>query len=359
MDLAIVGLPAAGKTSVFKALSAGHGSGGDSRAEHIGAVKIPDERLEKLAALVHAKKVTPIEVFLHDLPPLFERGAAPSGEAGESLARADALLHVVRAFHRDDVPHPKGSVDPARDIAAFDGEIMLNDLGIIERRLDKLDITVRTGRPEEREAGAREQAILLRCKAALDAETPLRGVIIDPADVKALSNFGLLSLKPMLIMVNIDESDVGRTAEIEADYAARYRRPGTDATAMCAKLEAELAELAPDEAEEFRRELGAEAGVTRRVLGKVIDLLGLITFFTVGEKETRAWSLARGGTALQAAGRIHTDIERGFIRAEVISWDKLLEFGSHGEARKHGQLRTEGKGYVVQDGDVINVLFNV
>jgi len=359
MDVAIVGLPAAGKTTVFKALTSGHGSAGQARAEHIGTVKIPDERLEKLAALVHARKVTPLEVFLHDLPPLFERGAAPSGEAGESLARADALLHVVRAFHRDDVPHPRGGVDPHRDIAAFDADIMLNDLGIIERRLDKLDITVRSGRPEERESAAREQALLLRCKAALDAEKPLRGAITDPADVKALSNFGLLSLKPMLILVNIDERDAGRGSQIEEEYAARYRGPGTDATAMCAKLEAELAELAPEEAEEFRRELGAEAGVARRVLGKVIDLLGLITFFTAGEKETRAWSLARGGTALQAAGRIHTDIERGFIRAEVIAWDKLLEFGSHAEARKHGQLRTEGKGYVVQDGDVINILFNV
>ncbi len=360
MDLAIVGLRGAGKTSVFKALTAGHGSGaGDARAEHIGAVKIPDERLDKLADLVHAKKVTPLEVLLHDLPPIFERGAGPSGEAGESLAKADALLHVARAFHRDDVPHPQGSVDPARDIAAFDAEIMLNDLAIIERRLEKLDITVRTGRPEEREAGGREQTLLMRCKAILEADKPLRREMTDAADVRALSNFGLLSLKPMLVLVNIDENDAGRAAEIEAEYAAQIAGPGTSATAMCAKLEAELAELSPEEAEEFRQELGAEAGATQRVLGKVIDLLGLITFFTAGEKETRVWSLAAGGSALQAAGRIHTDIERGFIRAEVISWDKLLEFGTHAEARKHGQLRTEGKAYTVQDGDVINILFNV
>ena len=360
MDLAIVGLRTSGKTSAFKALTAGHGSvGTDARAEHIGAVKIPDERLEKLAALVHAKKVTPLEVLLHDLPPVFEKGAGPSGEAGESLAKADALLHVVRAFHRDDVPHPQGSVDPARDVAAFDAEMMLSDLGIIERRLDKLDITVRTGRPEERESGAREQALLLRCKALLEQEKPLRSAITDPADVRALANFGLLSLKPLLVLVNIDESDAGRASELEAEFAALFGGTGTSATALCAKLEAELSELSPEEAEEFRQELGAEAGATRRVLGKVIELLGLITFFTAGEKETRAWSLVAGGSALQAAGRIHTDIERGFIRAEVIDWDKLLEFGSHAEARKHGQLRTEGKAYTVQDGDVINILFNV
>jgi GTP-binding protein YchF len=360
MDIAIVGLRGSGKTSAFKALTAGHGSvAGDSRAEHIGAVKIPDERLERLAQLVHAKKVTPLEVLLHDLPPILERGAAPSGEAGESLARADALLHVVRAFHREDVPHPQGSVDPARDVASFDAEMMLSDLGIVERRLDKLDTMVRTGRPEERESGAREQALLLRCKAVLEKDTALRRGLTDPADVRALSNFGLLSLKPMLILVNLAEDDAGRATEIEDQYTGQLSTAGTGVTAMCAKLEAELAELSPEEADEFRRELGAEAGATRRVLGKVIDLLGLITFFTAGEKETRAWSLAAGGTALQAAGRIHTDIERGFIRAEVIAWDRLLEFGSHAEARKHGQLRTEGKAYTVQDGDVINVLFNV
>lgn len=360
MDLAIVGLPASGKTTVFQALTAGHGSASsDTRGEHIGSVKIPDERLEKLAVLVHAKKVTPLEVLLHDLPPMFERGAGPSGEASESLGKADALLHVVRAFHRDDVPHPQGSLDPSRDITAFDAELMLNDLAIIERRLGKLDITVRTGRPEERESGAREQALLQRCKGFLESDKPLRAQMTDPGDVKALSNFGLLSLKPILILVNIDESDAGRATEIEGEYTSRYAAPGTNATAMCAKLEAELSELSPEEAEEFRRELGAEEGATQRVLGKVIDLLGLITFFTAGEKETRAWSLQAGGTALQAGGRIHTDIERGFIRAEVIGWEKLLEFGSHAEARKHGQLRTEGKVYVVQDGDVINILFNV
>jgi GTP-binding protein YchF len=360
MDIAIVGLRGSGKTSAFKALTAGHGSAGaDARAEHIGAVKIPDERLDRLAELVHAKKVTPLEVFLHDLPPIFERGAAPSGEAGESLAKADALLHVVRAFHREDMPHPLGSVDPARDVAALDAEMMLSDLGIIERRLDKLDTMVRTGRPEEREAGGREQALLLRCKSVLERDVPLRREVTDPADGKALANFGLVSLKPMLVLVNLDEDDSGRASGIEGEYAGQMAGTGTNVAVMCAKLEAELAELTPEEADEFRRELGAEPGATRRVLGRVIELLGLITFFTVAEKETRAWSLAADGSALQAAGRIHTDIERGFIRAEVIAWDGLLELGSHAEARKHGQLRTEGKAYTVQDGDVINVLFNV
>jgi GTP-binding protein YchF len=357
LDIAIVGLPGAGKTATFRALTAGHASAAaGTRGESLGVVKIPDERLERLARLVNAKKVTPLEVRVHDLPPLFVRGAAPSGDAAETLGRADALLHVVRAFGGDD---PAGGIDPARDISAFDAELMLNDLGIIERRLDKLDITVRTGRPEEREAGGREQALLVRCKQHLEGEHPLRGAISDPQDVKGLSNFGLLSLKPMLVVLNLAESDAGRASAIETEYEQRLSTPGTGCAAMCSKLEAELAELPPDEAAEFRRELGAEEGGPARLLGHLMQLLSLRTFFTVGEKETRAWTVAAEGSALQAAGRIHTDIERGFIRAEVIGWQELLEYGSHAEARKHGRLRTEGKQYTVQEGDVINVLFNV
>jgi GTP-binding protein YchF len=358
MDVGIVGLMASGKTAVFNALTGGHGSRG-AGAEHIGAVKIPDERLDKLGALVRAKKITPIEMTLHDLPPLFERGAAPSGDAAETLSRTDALLHVVRAFGREDVPHPKGSVDPARDIKAFDEEMVFNDLGIAERRLEKLDITVRSARPGEREAGEREKALLERCRDLIGGGRSLRDEVRDPNELKALANFGLLSLKPQLILLNIGEEDVARLPGLEADYTGRYASAGTAVSVLCARLEAELAELTAEEAAEFRREMGAGDGVTHAVLARVVELLGLVTFFTVGEKEARAWTVPAGSSALQAAGRIHTDIERGFIRAEVIAWDQLLEFGSHQEARRHGQLRTEGKQYVVREGDVINVLFNV
>jgi len=358
MDVGIVGVMASGKTTVFNALTGGHGST-RAGAEHIGAVKIPDDRLDRLGALVRAKKITPIEVTLHDLPPLFERGAAPSGDAAETLSRTDALLHVVRAFEREDVPHPKGSVDLARDIKAFDEEMAFNDLGIIERRLEKLDITVRSARPGEREAGEREKALLERCRDLIGAGKSLRDEVRDPNELKALANFGLLSLKPQLILLNIGENEVAQAAALEADYRKRYRSPGTAVSVLCARLEAELAELTPEEAAEFRREMGAGEGATHAVLARVVELLGLVTFFTVGEKEARAWTVPAGSSALQAAGRIHTDIERGFIRAEVIAWDQLLEFGSHQEARRHGQLRTEGKQYVVREGDVINVLFNV
>lgn len=358
MDLAIVGPPLSGKTTVFRALTAGHGSM-EGRGEHIGVVKIPDERLTRLAELVHAKKTTPLEIQLHDMPAVFEKGAPPSGEAMETLSRADALLLVVRAFRREDVPHALGSVDPDRDVQSFQAEMLLNDLGIVERRLEKLDIVVRSGRPGEREAGEREVALLQRVRVHLEAEAPLRDRITDAQDLKALANFGLLSLKPMLIVVNIDESDAPKSEELEAGYSSRYDADRTRAAVISARLEAELAELSPEEAEVFREEMGASEGATHKVLSLTQELLHLVTFFTVAEKETRAWTAPAGSTALQAAGRIHTDIERGFIRAEVIGWEKLLEFGSHTEAKRHGQLRTEGRQYVVQEGDVINVLFNV
>jgi hypothetical protein len=265
----------------------------------------------------------------------------------------------VCAFERDDVPHPKGSVDPARDIQAFDEELAFNDLGIIERRLEKLDITVRSARAGEREAGEREKVLLERCRALLNEGVRLRNGKVDPADLKALGNFGLLSLKPMLIVLNIGESDASNAAALEAEFTKRFAASGTGVAALSARLEAELAELPPDEATDFRREMGAGEDTTHAVLGKLLELLGLVTFFTIGEKDAHAWTVPAGSSALQAAGRVHTDIERGFIRAEVIAWDKLLEFGSHVEARRHGQLRTEGKQYTVREGDVINVLFNV
>ena len=358
MNLAIVGLSLSGKTSVFTALTAGHGQAA-ARGERLGVVKVPDERLEKLAALVGAKKVTPVELRLHDLPPLFEQGAAPSGEAAESLARADALIHVVRAFHRDDVPHPQGSVDPQRDIAAFEAELLLHDLGIVGRRLEKLDITVRSARPGEREAGEREQHLLQRVRQHLESDQPLRNQTWTPEELKALASYGLLSLKPVLIVLNIDESEAPAAADIEAQYRARRGAEHIGVAAMCAKLEAELAELSPEEAAEFRRELEGGDTPALRVLRLAQEVLGLVTFYTPVGEECRAWPVPAGTRALQAAGRIHTDMERGFIRAEAIAWEKLMEMGSLAEAKKHGALRTEGKGYVVQDGDVLHILFHV
>lgn len=360
MDAAIVGLPQAGKTATFNALTSLHGSASaGGRGEAIGVVKLPDKRLEKLAKQAGSKKVTPLEFRLHDLPALFEKGG-PGVEATETLSRADVLIHVVRAFDRADVPHPPGPVDPVRDVQAFENELLLTDLGIVERRLEKLDIAVRSARAGERAENEREQKLLLKLKGHLDEGTRLSDRVTDEQELKQLGGFGFLTLKPMLIVLNIGEADLERADEIEREYTAKFAAGSTGVAALCAKLEAELAELAEEEAREFRKEMGAPEGVVERVLKKAGDLLGQVTFFTIGEKESRAWTVKQGSSALQAAGRIHTDIERGFIRAEVIDWDKLLEAGgSHGEARKRGQLRTEGRDYVVREGDVINVLFNV
>jgi len=359
VDIAIVGPDQAGKTTVFDALAAGHAQHGDARSEHLATVKIPDERLEKLAALIKPKKVTPVELVLHDLPTLFVKGRTASGDVAESLSRADGLILVVRAFRRADVPHPRGDVEPGRDAEEFKSEMLLNDLGIVERRLKKLDTTVGSARPGEKEAGQREKALLQRVHKLLGDGQPLRDHPTDGEEMKALSNFGLLTLKPLLILVNLDEEDIPRTAEIEAEYRERFSSRGTFVGAMCARLEAELAELEPEEAAEFRREMGAAQPEAPRILALAQEMLGLITFFTAGDTECRAWPLPVGTAALEAAGRVHSDIERGFIRAEVIRWDELLAAGGFTEAKKHGRLRSEGKQYLVQDGDVVNVLFSV
>lgn len=358
MDVAIVGLPAAGKTTVFHALTAGQGGSADTRGEHIGAVKIADERLERLAAFCGAPKTTPQEVRLHDLPPIFEKGAGPP-PAMESLARADALLHVLRAFEREDVPHPKGSVDPLRDRALFDGELALNDLAIIERRIEKLEITLRSARPGEREAGEREMETLRRAKSLIDDGKPIRAQRWKPLELKLLNNYGLLSLKPALALLNVGETQITAAERLAADCRKELPAEGDAVVWLCAKLEAELAELPPEDAALFRGEMGLPKGAVHRVLSALREMLRLVTFFTINEKEARAWTVPAGATVLEAAGRIHSDMERGFIRAEVIRWDRLLERGSHAEARRHGELRTEGRQYIVQDGDVINILFNV
>ena len=359
MDLAIVGPAQSGKTTVFDALAAGHAQHGDARREHVAAVKVPDERLEKLAALVASQKVTPVELHLHDLPTLFEKGRAASGEAAEALSLADGLVLVVRAFRRPDVPHPLGGVDAGRDIDSFQSEMLLHDLGIVERRLEKLDVTVRSTRPGEREAGQREQLVLQRARQYLEDGQRLRTRVASGEDVKALANYGLLTLKPLLILINLDEDDIPKAAEIEGEYRGRFGGNGAFVGAMCARLEAELAELEPEEAVEFRRELGATEPAVPRILEETLEMLGLITFYTPVGTECRAWPVPAGTTALEAAARIHTDMERGFIRAEAIAWEELMGIGSFAEAKKRGRLRSEGKQYAVQDGDVLHILFHV
>ena len=364
MDLGIVGLPLSGKTTVFNALTHGHadtGLHGGVVETHIGVVKTHDERLEKLAAHFQSKKVTPAEIRYWDFPGMgsaFGRGG-PSGQFLSTLARADGLLHVVRLFQRGDVPHPEGSIDPHRDVAALNMELSFGDLGVVERRLERLDPVVRSAKAGEREAGEREMELLRRVKAGLESESGLHGQRFSPDEEKTLRDYSLLSLKPQLLALNTGEEDASRLAALEGEFAGRYAGPGLRVAAICGQVEMELAELSEEEEQEFRQSMGVLESGVQRVLAQTFDLLGLITFYTAVGEECRAWTIPEGTPAVKAAGKIHTDMEHGFIRAEVIGWEEMLRHGTLADARKHGVLRTEGKGYVVQDGDVLHILFNV
>jgi len=345
MDLGIVGLPLCGKTTVFNALTHGHAETGGYRAgveTHIGVVKVPDERLSRLAAQFQSKKVTPAEVRYIDMPAMSatsSQGGGPSSQVLSALSASDGLLHVVRTFQRDDVPHPKGSIDPHRDIAAMDAELVLADLAVVEKRL--------------------EMELLERIKGTLESETPLRAQELTAEEERSLRDYALLTLKPILLTVNVGEEDAAKIADIEREFAARYGAEGTRVVALCGQLEMELAELSEEEAWEFRQDMGLTESGVQRILQQTFDLMGLITFYTVVGEECRAWTVPRGMYAQHAAGKIHSDMERGFIRAEAIGCKEILVCGSLAEARKRGILRTEGKSYAVQDGDVLHILFSV
>jgi GTP-binding protein YchF len=362
MDLGIIGLALAGKSALFHAVTRGHAHTGSFAAAepNIGTVKIPDERLDRLSALIKSKKTTYIEARYLDFPGGFSvRGEGPARTYLAALGQCDALVHVVRTFENPAVPHPAGGIDPARDLASVDMELAFADLQTLENRHERLEIQVRSARPGEREAGERELALVQRLRAALEGEVPLRAQELTADERRTISGFNLLTGKPVLVVVNAGEDDSSRLDEIANEFAERWRGPKVEVTAICGKLEQELAELSDDEAAEFRRDMGLPEGTLARMLLLSQQVLDQISIFTVGEQEARAWAVPAGAVAPEAAGKIHTDMERGFIRAEVIRWQELLDCGSYAEARKRGLLRTEGKQYIPQDGDVMHILFNV
>ncbi len=362
MDLGVIGLALSGKTTLFEALTRGHAhiASFGSMEPSVGVVKVPDDRLDRLATLLNAKKVTHIEVrFLDFAGSLSLRGEGPGAGYLAALAQCDALVQVVRAFRDESISHPDGSVDPYRDIAEMNVELAFGDLATLERRHNKLEIEVRSARAGEREAGKRELALLARLREGLEHEQPLRAQELSVDERRMIGGYQLLTNKPLLIVVNVDDVDVARAGAIEREFAQRWASHNVEVVALCAKLERELLELSDEDAAEFRRELGMAAGGLDSVLQRSQLALRLLTFFTVSDPEGRAWPFARGSTALEAAGKVHSDMARGFIRAEVIGWQELVDCGSYAEARRRGLLRTEGKQYVVQDGDVLHVLFNV
>ncbi len=362
MQVTIVGLPASGKTTVFNALTGGHaevgGYSGGRAAPNLGVVKVPDERLDRLSELFKPKKTTPADVTYVDV-------AIPAGAAREGtiqadvlaqIRNADALLHVVRAYGDATADRP---ADPWRDVDEMDLEFTVADLTVIEKRLEKLRTSGRHGSASEREQNALEEELLARLEPHLSDGKPLRALELSDDDERRLRGFRFLTQKPVLVVLNIDEAQLGEVEAMEAQGRTRYGQPFSDVAALAGKIEAEMAELAPEDAAPFMEDLGIEEPSRGRVIRLTYGLLGLFSFFTAGEDECRAWTLRTGATAVDAAGAIHSDLARGFIRAEVVTYEDLMACGSMADARKRGVLRSEGKSYQVQDGDVIQVLFNV
>ena len=366
MQIAIVGLAGSGKTTVFNTLTRGNvQTGGFGGMElHVGVVKVPDPRLDRLAEIFHPKKVVHADVTYVDLPapPASSEGRVGTEELpAEHLGRlrdADALLHVVRAWDDPHHPHPAGSVDPWRDLEQLDLEFVLADLAMVDRRLERIHGSGRHGTPAEREANEREGVILERVRVGLVDGHPIRDAGLDHDEEKALRGFRFLTQKPTLVLLNIGEGDLARSGELVASIATRYDHRHALVDALSARIEMELGQLDAEEAAVFGAELGITESSLDRVIALSYRLLGLVSFLTAGPDEVRAWPIPDGSTAVDAAGAIHTDLARGFIRAETVPYEDLVALRSTAEARKHGKLRSEGKTYRVRDGDVLEILFS-
>ncbi|MGA2252201.1 redox-regulated ATPase YchF [Terracidiphilus sp.] len=355
MKTGIIGLPQVGKTSLFKILTkAKVEDRGYSREAHIGVARVPDERLDKLSALYSPKKTTYATVDYVDVAAIGQEALKETNFL-TSLRNNDALIHVLRAFEDDSIPHV-GAIDPLRDIKNVEFDLMVSDLTQIEKRLERVEKDLKKGRTGELE---REQALLIRSKEALEQEQPLRELEMSADEKKLIKGFMFLSQKPILYALNIGES-TSLGDDLEA-AVAKYKleevssRPNAGATAICGKVEAELAEMDDAEAADFLSSYGLKDSGLTRLIRKSYELLGLISFFTAGEDECRAWTIPAGSKAPQGAGAIHSDLEHHFIRAETIRWDALLDAGSEANARSRGTLRLEGKEYIVQDGDVMHI----
>jgi GTP-binding protein YchF len=366
VQIAIVGLAGSGKTTVFNTLTRGHAETGGYGALtlNVGVVKVPDARLDRLAEVFKPKKIVHADVTYADLPapPASSEGHVGTEELpAEHLARlreSDALLHVVRAFDDPSLPHSAGSVDPARDVEQLDLEFILADLSMVDRRLERLGSSGRHGTPAEREANEREEEVLRRLKVELEAGRPIRDAGLSEDEAKRVRGFRFLTEKPVLVLLNVGEGDLATAPALVTRIGGAYRHEHAMVEHLSAKIEMELGELDPEDAATFMEELGiAESGL-ERVIRLSYQLLGLVSFLTAGPDEVRAWPIPAGSSAVDAAGTIHTDLAKGFIRAETVAYEDLVTLGSMAEARKAGRLRSEGKTYRVADGDVLEILFS-
>jgi len=357
MKTGIIGLPQVGKTSLFKILTRAKvetPAYSNPREAHLGVAKVPDERLDKLAALYNPKKIVYATVEYADVAAVGQEALKETAFLTH-LRDNDALIHVLCAFEDESIPRVNG-IDPLRDIKNVDFDLIFSDLTQVEKRLERLEKDLKKMRTPDLE---KENALLLRCKQQLEQEKPLREMEMSAEEKKLIRGFMFLSQKPMLFVLNIAESTTLGT-DLES-AVARYKleevasRPNAGATAICGKVEAELAEMSDEEAAEFLSSYGLVESGLRRLIRKSYELLGLVAFFTVGEDECRAWTIPVHSRAQEAAGAIHSDLEKHFIRAETIHWDTLLEAGSEAAARSRGTLRLEGKDYRVEDGDVMHI----
>ncbi len=366
VETGVIGLPQSGRTTVFNALTGGavdtskHTQEG--AAPHIGIAKIPDPRLQGLAAIFHPAKITPASATYIDIGASVKGLVQERGIAGKLLAQlsgVDALINVIRAFSDDRIPHVDGSINIERDIDNMDLELAFADLAILERKLVRIGDSMKGAKPSDRPSLLSEQALLMKIKAELEKDVPVRQLTLTPEEAKAIAGYQFLTAKPLLVVVNIGEDQLPQAASLEAELNQRYSQAKRRFITVCGKLEMELAQLDDKAAQELRAEFALTEPGVNRVIRLSYELLGLVSFLTAGEDDVRAWSIPVGITAVKAAGKIHSDLEKGFIRAEVISYDDLVKCGGLVEAKKQGLLRLEGKNYLVQDGDVITFLFNV
>ena len=349
MRLGIIGLPQSGKTTVFNALTRGHQpltTSGGRFDVHTGVVDVPDGRVDRLSELFKPKKTIYAKVTYADIAGLEGSKSAISGQLLNTLTQMDGLLHVVRCFEDVNVPHPSESINPLRDIATMDAELLINDMIAVERKLERLAEERKKGAGRERAVIEREAVLFERFKEALSREIPLREIDLSAEEEKTLAGFGFLTRKPLLVLLNLHEG--------QDMQAVEYPHTHSNQATLQGKLEMEIAQLPAEDVEVFMAEYGiAELGLAR-IIRLSYELLGLISFFTVGADEVRAWTIPYGSSAYEAAGEIHTDLQKGFIRAEVITYDELIARGG-----LKGHLRLEGKEYIVHDGEIVHIQFNV
>ncbi|HFE65534.1 redox-regulated ATPase YchF [candidate division KSB1 bacterium 4484_188] len=362
MEIGIIGLPFSGKTTLFSTLTGLNTGTTHTTGKievHRGMVKVPDLRLDRLTEIFKPKKQVNATIEYLEVGGVEKEAAKGKGFDPRFLAvlkNTDVLCHVVRAFEDEVFPHPEGSINTLRDVQIVETEFILSDLTIVENRISRLEKQIQKVKSDE---DIRQLALLKKCRDFLEQERPLRDLEMSDDEKKQLRGFQFLSAKPLILVVNYSEADIVRETEMLASLAEYAGKPHVEVTGLCAKVEYEISQLADDDRQVFLEELGITEPALDKLIRKSYQILGLISFFTVGDDECRAWTIRRGTVAQAAAGEIHSDLERGFIRAEVVSFDRFIELGSLAKCREHGILRLEGKEYVVQDGDIITVRFNV